>query len=68
MSRRSIRKELEQGNISTHCKGYTGECLAAGYLEDQGNSILMRNFRARRGKIDIVAQFGDTLALVEVKC
>ncbi len=59
---------MELGKISTHWKGATGESMVAGYSEDRGYSILKRNFRSRRGEIDNVAQFGDTLAFVEVKC
>lgn len=48
-------------------RGAQAEALAARYLEDQGLTILARNFRTRRGEIDIVARDGDTLVFVEVR-
>ena len=47
--------------------GRWGEQLAAEYLESQGYVLLERNWRCRRGEIDIVAQGGDILVFVEVK-
>ena len=44
-----------------------GEDAACGYLEEHGFTILARNFRDRRGEIDIVALKDDTLVFVEVK-
>src|SRR5512133_2782628 len=48
--------------------GRQGEDIAAAYLTGQGYTILARNWRTRRGEIDIVAQDGPCLALVEVRC
>ncbi|MBX3704274.1 MAG: YraN family protein [Steroidobacteraceae bacterium] len=36
-------------------------------LEHSGYRILRRNFRARGGEIDLVAEDGGTLAIVEVR-
>ncbi len=47
--------------------GERGESAAVRYLESRGCKILMRNFRAIGGEIDIVAQDGDTTVFVEVK-
>lgn len=44
-----------------------GERLAAEKLEQQGLTILSRNWRCPVGEIDIVAQEGDVVAVVEVK-
>jgi len=44
-----------------------GEDLAAEHLEKEGWKVVARNFRSRRGEIDIVAARGKTLAFVEVK-
>lgn len=48
--------------------GERGEQLATDYLKRQGYSILARNWRCKRGEIDIIAQSstGD-LAFVEVR-
>ena len=37
------------------------------YLEAQGLTIITRNFRTRRGEIDIIASDGATLVFVEVR-
>ena len=48
-------------------KGRDGEALAAAYLEKQGIQILERNFRSRKGEVDIIAMEGQTLIFAEVK-
>ena len=48
-------------------RGRVGEALAARDLEGRGWLILARNFRGKRGEIDIIAAKADTLAFVEVK-
>jgi len=48
-------------------KGQEGEEWAARYLKLCGYRVLDRNVRAGRGELDIVAQKGEILALVEVK-
>ncbi len=40
---------------------------AARYLAKRGARILERNFEGRRGEIDIVAEEGDALLIVEVR-
>lgn len=47
--------------------GKAAEDQAASYLEAQGYTILMRNWRTRLCEIDIVAQKNDCVYLVEVK-
>jgi len=47
--------------------GNRGEELAAKFLLRKGFRILERNYRSRRGEIDIIARKGKTLAFVEVK-
>lgn len=54
-------------NASTSKKGQEGESEAIGFLEKSGWIILQRNFRSRRGEIDIIAERADTLVFVEVK-
>jgi len=48
--------------------GIEAENRAVCFLEQQGIQILKRNFRVRGGEIDIVAQEGQTLIFVEVRC
>ena len=47
--------------------GRTGEELARRWLERRGCTVLDRNWRCRTGEIDLVAQDGDDLVVVEVK-
>lgn len=47
--------------------GRFGENAAADYLVSQGYAIVERNWRCGRMEIDIVAQRGNRLAIVEVK-
>lgn len=47
--------------------GRAGEAAAVKHLEQQGYRILARDWRSRVGQIDIVAEDGDALVLVEVK-
>jgi putative endonuclease len=52
-----------------HCRklGRRGERLAVRLLTELGLEILVCNYRARRGEIDIVARDNETLCFVEVK-
>ena len=53
---------------STRRLGLYGEDLACKYLQDNGYTILERNFRCRRfGEIDIVASKAGVLSFIEVK-
>ncbi|WP_219470949.1 YraN family protein [Nonomuraea rhizosphaerae] len=47
--------------------GKHGEQLAATYLESEGMTIIERNWRCRHGEIDIIAEEGPALVVVEVK-
>ena len=44
-----------------------GERLAAKHLKKQGFQILLQNYKAKMGEIDIIAMDGDVLVFVEVK-
>ena len=47
--------------------GQAGEAAALGHLRERGFRILAKDWRSRVGQIDIVAEDGATLVLVEVK-
>lgn len=47
--------------------GRAGEDEAARYLEGRGMRLVARNFRTRRGEVDLIALDGDALVFVEVK-
>jgi putative endonuclease len=47
--------------------GKQGENRAVEALEAAGMTIIARNFRSKRGEIDIIALDGEILAFIEVK-
>lgn len=48
-------------------KGKEGENLAAKFLTDKGYQILDRNYRHKRGEIDLIMRLENLLCFVEVK-
>ncbi|MBN1369119.1 MAG: YraN family protein [Dehalococcoidaceae bacterium] len=53
--------------MTTRQTGKTGEKIAAEYLLKNGYRILARNYTSRLGEIDIVAEYGNELVVVEVR-
>jgi putative endonuclease len=53
--------------LARHRLGRAGEELAAEHLRSRGYEVLDRNFRCRRGEIDLVCRRGGEVTLVEVK-
>jgi putative endonuclease len=47
--------------------GQQGEQIAADFLAEKGMELLKRNYRTRRGEIDIIARQKQTIVFVEVK-
>lgn len=47
--------------------GIEGEKLAVQHLKTQGYDILETNYRFQKAEVDIIAQKGNILAVVEVK-
>ncbi len=47
--------------------GKTGECLAAAWLEQNGFTIIQRNWRHHRHEVDIIAGRSAILHFIEVK-
>lgn len=47
--------------------GSAAESIAENYLTGQGLSLVTRNFRCRRGEIDLVMLDGDVIVFVEVR-
>lgn len=47
--------------------GKIAEDLAADYLQRNGYRILVRNFRFQKAEIDIIAEKGELIVIVEVK-
>ncbi|WP_224491258.1 YraN family protein [Robertkochia flava] len=52
---------------SSHRLGKWAEDHAVNYLQDKGYVILERNFRYDRAEIDIIAEYGNLIVIVEVK-
>jgi putative endonuclease len=50
-----------------HALGRFGEKIAVEHLRARGFTLLARNYRIRRGEIDLIAFNGDTLIFVQVK-
>jgi putative endonuclease len=55
------------GSLTRKSSGAWGEDLALRYLTRQGYTLVERNFRKRRGEIDLIVRNGQTLVFVEVK-
>jgi putative endonuclease len=53
--------------MNTTIRGRKGEDLAAESYQKQRFTILKRNYRYGRAEVDIIAQKGNTLAIVGVK-
>ncbi|GAB4289569.1 MAG: YraN family protein [Thiohalomonadaceae bacterium] len=47
--------------------GQAAEQLACTYLQHNGLTLLQRNYRCRRGELDLVMRQGDTTVFVEVR-
>jgi putative endonuclease len=48
-------------------RGAEAEALAARFLESRGYRILARNYRLRRGEVDLVCEAGEVVCFVEVR-
>lgn len=56
-----------QSKTSLTTEGARAESWAQNYLERQGLQIVAKNYRTRRGEIDLIMQHRDTLVFVEVR-
>lgn len=48
--------------------GQWAEALACRYLQQRGLTLVRRNYRSRRGEIDLIMRTTDCLVFVEVRC
>lgn len=53
--------------MSSHDIGNHAEDLALQYIQQQGLKVVERNFRCRRGEIDLIMLDNTTLVFVEVR-
>ncbi|HKH09612.1 MAG TPA: YraN family protein [Rubrobacter sp.] len=60
--------ELRRGRgLNNRATGDLGEDIASRYLAQRGYEVVERNYRTRRGELDLISRSGDTLVIVEVK-
>ena len=52
---------------SKKARGIEAERFASKWLQNQGLTLLERNFHGKRGELDLIMQHDDTLVFVEVK-
>lgn len=64
MTGRGRKTDLPGGRRAV---GLEGERIASAFLEKRGYEILERNYRCRRGEVDLVARDGGVVVFVEVK-
>ena len=55
------------GRLKDKSPGAWGEDLALRYLLQRGYELVERNYRSRRGEIDLIVRQNDTIVFVEVK-
>ncbi len=53
--------------MNTREKGAAYEQIAAQYLQKHGITIVERNYRNRRGEIDLIGKDGDYTVFIDVK-
>ena len=53
--------------MNTAEKGRSGEQSAVNFLMERGYRILEKNYRTRKGEIDLIAEKDKTISFVEVK-
>lgn len=64
---RQFKATPNSRDTRSHLSGSDAEALACSYLETQGLKLIQRNFRTRRGEIDLIMQDNQTLVFVEVR-
>lgn len=47
--------------------GLQGEVAAADFIQNKGLTILEKNFRMKRGEIDLIAKEGSSIVFIEVR-
>ena len=55
------------GGLTRKSSGAWGEDLALRYLTRRGYRLVERNYRKRRGEVDLILRYEETLVFVEVK-
>lgn len=55
------------GDNVSQTRGKAGENAVCDYLEENGATVLKRNFRVKNGEIDIISTDGEFIIFTEVK-
>ncbi len=55
------------GNTNRQQRGQQAETVALTYLQQQGLRLITRNYRCRRGEIDLIMQHHDSIVFIEVR-
>ncbi|MCC6302430.1 MAG: YraN family protein [Gammaproteobacteria bacterium] len=63
-----IRLSIADGDSDARALGHRAEEAACRFLLDRGLSLLERNYRHRRGEIDLIMQEKTCIVFVEVRC
>jgi len=53
--------------LNRYKRGKNGEDIACEYLKEQGYFVIEKNYRGKRGEIDIIARDGNVIVFIEVK-
>jgi len=64
---RHVGRRVRWFALNTTQVGAAAEAFAARWLEAQGARILLKNFRRRRGELDLVAEHCGVLIIVEIR-
>ncbi len=57
---------MNNGNTTLN-SGHAAESIALQYLQQQGLALITRNYRCRRGEIDLIMQHHSSIVFVEVR-
>lgn len=58
---------MSQAEDPRHRQGRQAEAVALKYLQTKGLKLLTRNYRSKRGELDLVMRDGAELVVVEVR-
>ena len=64
---KSVRLPISISRLKSSLRGARAETMAYEFLVDQGLRLKARNYRTRRGEIDLIMQAQGCIVFVEVK-